>query len=150
MAEYNMEKRIFDGEEKVKMAERIAEIHKDVTLLESELKNIKSNYKAQMDKLETEGKELMWKIHDGYEMVMPTQADLPGFTEGVHDELSDAIDEKENRDNKRLRKALKEVMQKAPTLKTIAGYTDEEFEVALAWAETPTMFDKPVFLGDVE
>ena len=87
MTDYDMEKRTFTGEEKVRMAERIAEIHKDVSLLDSELKNIKSNYKAQKDKLETEGKELMWKIHDGYEMVMPEQMDLPGFTEDTQDEL---------------------------------------------------------------
>lgn len=151
MTDYDMEKRIFTGEEKVKMAERIAEIHKDVSLLESEIKNIKSNYKAQVEKLETEGKELIWKIHDGYEMIYPEQKDLPGFDSQTHDELSDAIDEdvvSDIRDNKRLQKSLKKAMDKAPTLKTIAGFTDEEWEVALAWAETPSMFEKPVFLGD--
>lgn len=152
MAEYVMEKVLFTDHEKVTMAERIAEIHKDVSLLESEAKNIKSNYKSKIDELETEGKGLMWKIHDGYEMVMPKQSELPGFTDGAEDQLSDVIDDETvdpiERDNKRLKKAFKGILAKVPTMPTIATYTDEEFENALAWAEDPTTFDKPVFLGE--
>ena len=151
MGNLEMEKRVFTDQEKVNMAGRIAAIHMDVSGLEDEIKNIKSKYKTQIDTLKSEGKDLIWKIHDGYEMVYPEQADLPGFTEGVDAELDGVIDGDEptsTRDNKRLKKAFKGILGKVPTLPTIATYTDEEFENALAWAENPELFDKPVFLGD--
>jgi hypothetical protein len=151
MPNLEMEKRIFSGAEKVTMAERIGEIGKDVSLLEDEIKNIKSKYKSQIDTLKTEAKDLIWKIHDGYEMIYPEQGDLPGFTEGDADELTGAIGGDESastRDNKRLKKAFKGILVKVPTISVIAGWSDEEFENALAWAENPEMFDKPAFLGD--
>jgi len=166
MADYEMERRYFTDEQKVEMAERIAEIHNKVGLLESESKNIKSNYKAKIDTLTSEGKELLWKIHDGYEIVHPEQADLPGFTREAGAEFAVVIDEETGADmegggagdpgggdplpraDKLLRKTLKGVMVKAPTIKTISGFTDDEFQACFDWAANPADNSKPAFLGD--
>ena len=161
MADYEMERRYFSDGEKVEMAERIADIHNKVGLLESESKNIKSNYKSKIDTLTSEGKELLWKIHDGYEIVHPEQSELPGFTAEAGAEFAVVIDEEAGsdmeggggdepfkRDDKVLQKSLKGIMETAPNLKTIAAFSEDEYLACTYWVSAPTEFDKPAFLGD--
>jgi hypothetical protein len=47
------------------------------------------------------------------------------------------------RDDKALRNLLKEILEKAPTLKTIRLYTDDNYQEVLAWASAVKMAEDP-------